>query len=43
MFAFITPDIGELDTKEDLEKIRNNKNFKNLKIFKHLCSSKYIN
>ena len=43
IFAFITPDIGELDTKKDLEKIRNNKNFKTLKIFKYLCSSKNIN
>ena len=36
-FGFITPDVGELDTKEDLEKIRDYKRFKKLKIFKYLC------
>lgn len=39
--GFITPDVGEVDNLNDLEKIRNDKNFKKLVIYKYLKTKKF--
>ena len=42
-YGFVSKDVGEIDTKDDLEKIRNDKKYKKLKIFKFLKSLKRNN